>query len=63
MTISRILIVFLFLHILAPFLVAQDGNEEARQKKDHAASSRLPNFIIIFCDDMGYAHSASVKSR
>jgi arylsulfatase A len=48
-------IAFLFMQFLAPVVVAQvnDGNEG--RNSDRAASQRAPNFIVIFCDDMGYA--------
>jgi arylsulfatase A len=52
---SRTLNVFLFLQFLAPALLAQDVNADGQPKTDGTALTRAPNFIIVFCDDMGYA--------
>ena len=51
----RMVIAFSFLQFLAATLVAQEGSGDGRQNDDRAASARVPNFIIVFCDDMGYA--------
>ncbi len=53
--IIRPVIAFSLLLFLASFLVAQDCNGDGRKDNDRSASARVPNFIIIFCDDMGYA--------
>ena len=45
-------IAFSFLQCLVPVLLAQDGNGGNNAGNE---STRLPNFIIVFCDDMGYA--------
>jgi arylsulfatase A len=44
----RIVIAFSFLQFLAPVLAAQGSG-------NNGESTRPPNFIIVFCDDMGYA--------
>ena len=49
-------IAFSFLQFPAAVLVAQEGGSDGRQNDDQSASARAPNFIIIFCDDMGYAN-------
>ena len=51
----RTVIACLLLQFLAPSLMALDGNGDGGQTNDGIASARIPNFIIIFCDDMGYA--------
>jgi arylsulfatase A len=38
----------------APILRAQQAGDQTR-KHSHADGARPPNFIVIFCDDMGYA--------
>ena len=48
----RTVIAFSFLQCLVPVLWAQDGNGGNNAGNE---STRLPNFIIVFCDDMGYA--------
>ena len=44
---------FSILQFLAPVLIAREGSPLGNG--DQAASTRAPNFIVIFCDDMGYA--------
>lgn len=41
------------LQLLASVVAAQDGN--GRSIGEGTTGSRTPNFVIIFCDDMGYA--------
>ena len=51
----RMVIAFSLLEFLAATLAAQDGSADRGGNDDRAGSARAPSFIIIFCDDMGYA--------
>ncbi len=53
--IIRMFIAASFIQFLAIGLMAQDANRGGVSTGDRAASQRATNFIIIFCDDMGYA--------
>ncbi|HJN09511.1 MAG TPA: sulfatase [Pirellulaceae bacterium] len=59
----RVFIVSSFLQFLALGLMAQNGNGEEARTGDVAASPRATNFIIIFCDDMGYADIGPFGAR